>query len=372
MRIFVNSVYRDFTGYAESSINSILAMDSVGLDLVVRPIFLSGANQTPCDRILELETKPLTGITHVIQHYLPHMFRKPSSEIKNIGVFHYETTSIRPVGWHLMLNNLCDAVVTCSSQNKQMILDSNVKTPTYYVPQAVDTSKFKKNYPALPLGTAGKYVFYAVGDWSYRKNYTTLIRAYLQTFSRRDNVVLVLKTFISGKSPTESAAEIQAYIKATKEKLRKHHVDMYPEILIITDRLSESEMLALHQGGDCFVSVEHGAGVCLPALDAVGFGKEVIAPAWGGHTDFLNNYSRNNSVGGSMVPCFGMDNAACPYTELYTCYEKWFEVDFNSLCQNLRSVYDQRNFIKGHDLNYAERWNYQSVGHEWKKILEMV
>lgn len=371
MRILMTSPFSDGTGYSQAGINHALSIDSVGIDIVCRPIYLSGFKQDPPTRIQELMKKSLLGITHIIQHYLPQMYRFNGS-CKNIGLFHYETDSIRPIGWNYHINNTCDAVVTCSSQNLEMIVNSKVKVPSFYIPQSVDVTKYTKQYKKLKLPTEGRYVFYAVGDWSYRKNYTTLIRAYLQSFSKRDNVVLILKTFISGKSPQESAHEIMEFIKSTKEKLRKHHVDMYPEIMVITDRLSEDEMCALHQHGNCFVSVEHGAGVCLPALDAVGFGKEVLAPAWGGHTDFLNGYNLYNSISGKMVPCFGMDNAACPYTDLYTCYENWFEVDFNSLCKQLRLNYISRCNRNNEKTDYINRYNFETIGGQWKKVLEQI
>lgn len=371
MKLLYASVLGDTTGYMSAAYGHILAMNSAGIDVVARKVSLSGANAKLPDIIEEMTKKDANDITHVLHHYLPQMFAWKGG-VKNLGLFHYETTNFKPSGWQYYCN-LMDAVIVNSTQNMHCCQCSRVKSPVRLINQPVDIHKFKKELPKLNLPISGKFVFYGVGDYSYRKNYRTLIRAYLNTFTKNDDVVLVLKTFVAGLNPQESVQHIVNEINEIKTTLRKHHTSMYPEIILITERLSDDEILSLHAIADCFVSVEYGAGICLPALDAMVCGNSVIAPAWGGHTDFLQNHPRSTLVEGALESCFGMDNKSCPYTDLYTSYEEWYRVDYLNLCYALQEKYRAGNKTKVVPIEYlTANHSYQSVGLEWKKLLSEI
>lgn len=362
------SVYRDGTGFAHSSIDHIIAMNRVGIDVVTRPIELSGYHESVPHEIEELEKKSLDGVTHVLQHYLPQMFTWKHG-VKNIGMFHVETTHFKPSKWQYYCN-LMDAIVVNSLQNTHACTNSLVHKPIYNIPQPINVEIFKKEYKPLELPIKNKYVFYAIGDWSYRKNYENLIRAYLNTFSKNDDVILILKIYVSGYDTNGSAKIISDFIAGCKQKLRKYATGNFPEIIILPQRISNEEILSLHQMGHCFVSVERGSGICLPAMNAVGFGNAVIASEWGGHIDFLNTYDGTRYIRGELVPCYGMELSACPYTELYTCHEEWYELNYNHLCEQMLYTYNNRCGIKKYSNSvFMNTHNYTNVGNVWKSIL---
>ena len=56
---------------------------------------------------------------------------------------------------------------------------------------------------------------------------------------------------------------------------------------LLTDELSDTQMLALHARGDCYVSLTRSEGWGLGAFDAARFGKPLIMTAYGGQLDFL-------------------------------------------------------------------------------------
>lgn len=368
MKLLNLSVYRDGTGFARSSIDHILAMDSVGIDIALRPIRLSGINAKIPNRLIELEKKDLNNVTHVLQHYLPQMFTWKHS-VKNIGMFHIETTHFKPSRWNFNCN-LMDGIVVNSTQNQHACINSLVKPHVTVIPQPIDINKFKKEYPSLQIDTNNKYVFYAIGDYSYRKNYEQLIRAYLNTFDKNDDTVLILKVYVSGKTQQDSLNHITSFINECKQKLRKFTTAMFPEIIVISQYLTDDQINAIHQIGHCFVSVERGAGICLPAMDAVGFGNAVISPDWGGHTDFLTGYEGTQYVTSNLISCYGVNINECPYTDLYTCHEEWCDPDYMSLCNNLLVAYkQQRGRSKYNNHNFVNVHNYESVGNIWKNYL---
>lgn len=371
MKVLYLGLFQDSTGYANAANETVLSLDAVGIDVVCRKITLSGFNGEYPSRIQELENKDLNGVTHCIQHYLPPMFHY-NNRCKQIGYFHYETTHFKPSNWQYYCDIMDQIVVACR-QNLHACQNSLVNKPISVINQATDITKYSKEYPPISLGfdTKRKFVFYAVGDFSVRKNYMALIRAYLTTFTKDDDVVLVLKTYISGLNAEESEKKIVEAIKLTKERLRKNIIDVYPPIILVTQRFSDEQMMSLHQMSDCFVSVEKGAGWGIPLFDACGFGKQVITTNWGGAIDFVEN--NGYLINGQLEPVYGMDNLSCPFPDLYTSYEEWYEPNFNILCSSMKKAYLKgKNCLTDKDTlkTWLNKFSYESIGNQWKKMLE--
>ena len=58
--------------------------------------------------------------------------------------------------------------------------------------------------------------------------------------------------------------------------------------MIADEGLSDGEMLALHERGDCFVSLARTEGWGLGTFDAARLGKPVVTTDYGGQLDFLD------------------------------------------------------------------------------------
>ena len=71
MKVLYLGHYREGTGWSTSSINNILALNTLDIDLVTRNIRLTKELEVP-EEILQLEKKDLQNIDVCIQHVLPH------------------------------------------------------------------------------------------------------------------------------------------------------------------------------------------------------------------------------------------------------------------------------------------------------------
>ena len=115
-----------------------------------------------------------------------------------------------------------------------------------------------------------------VGGTIPRKGFDVLLTAYKKAFTCADDVCLVVKDMGVGtfyKGQTAGAAI---------EKFRSDSNS--PEIVYLTDDLSEQDLVRLYAACDVLVHPYRGEGFGLPVLEAMACGKPVVVTA-GGPTD---------------------------------------------------------------------------------------
>lgn len=365
MKVAYLSVFRDATGYSNFAIDTALALDAAGVDVVCKNIKLATQVVEPPQRIQELMQKSDDGITHVIQHILPPYFSYRSG-FKNIGFAHFETTHFKPSNWQYYCNLLDELWVSCP-ENERAARVSGVKVPIRIVPRGLSVSKYDRTlYSDLDFGIGNRYAFYHIGDYSSRKNTQNLIKCYLETFSKHDNVVLVLKVYVEGVVAQESIKIINQEIQDLKKSLRKYGLDMYPPIILISDYLDDRSMMALHAQSNCFISLERGAAYNLPAHDALAMGNYVIVNDSGGTNQFVDNEVNGLLIPSHKATVHGM--IRCPYPNLYTCHEKWWEPDYEQFKLALREQYE-KGTVPATTKQFLREYSYESVGNKIKEIL---
>ncbi len=364
MKILYIAPFKDKTGYGHAAENTAKAFLAAGLDLVCRNVHLSGGNYETIPEVQQALDKSATGITHTVQCYLPSMMQF-RHDCKNVGQFFWETDNFAASNWQLHLNQL-DTVVVHTYTDVEACKKSGVIVPIKRVGLATDPTKYFKTYEDIPLDFGSSFVFYNVGDFSTRKNTQALIRAYLQTFNRNDDVILVLKTYVSGRSSEDSQKIITDEINQIKQKMRKSLVDNFPRIMLITDRLTDDQLCRLHQLGSAYVTVEFGAGWNIPLFEAKFFGNTIICPDVGGHKSFIRD-EQAFLISTHKESCYGMTVESCPYTDLYTMNEKWDVPYHESICEQLKAA-----FLVGKRKTIPDptSYSYKSIGLKWREILE--
>ena len=198
----------------------------------------------------------------------------------------WELGQLRP-GWAEQLNSF-DGVMVPSEFNRQALLDGGVEVPVTTIPHIARTAA-EPAEGTLDAVDAGDFVFYSIGTWGSRKGFEDTVRAYLSTFTAADAVALVLRT-----GPLDYMASVDAQGKpwpagSVAFSLARIIAD-YPDparVHLLADTLSPEEVDALHQRGDCFLSLSHSEGWGLGAFDALLHGNPVVITGFGGQLDYL-------------------------------------------------------------------------------------
>lgn len=365
--------YREGTGWGQAAIDYILSMDAAGIDVVPRAVKLNSREVDLPKRILELESKESLGCDVCVQHVLPHLLDYNSKFKKNIALYATETSNFLASDWARKINTMDEAWVI----NQQMIessRDSGVTVPVKVVPHACDFNKFATRRPKLDIpNSQGNFVFYFVGEHNNRKNLPALVKAFHLEFDKNEPVSLLIKTHMYGVSPDDCANIVGDMCNQIKASLKLYpSKEDYKEDLIITDYVSEEDMLRIHQTCDCFVMPSYGEAWCIPAFDAMGFGSTPICSNVGGMSDFLQN-GGGFLIDGRWEPVEGMTNT---FGDIFTGNEDWYSINVRDLQKQMRNVYEMHknasseySDIKRQGLSSAQDYSYDNVGKIIKELL---
>ena len=167
----------------------------------------------------------------------------------NIINFAWETSKL-PNEWVEYVNRFDGAIVESKFVHDACV-ESGVIVPIYIVPNAIDyTSYIPKEKPK-----EGTYLFYTIAQWLYRKNIEGLLKAYWNAFDVKDDVRLILKTYLQRVEPdTTQVDEIKKRINDLKLSLQLQKE--LPPIYLVTEKLSTEALIQMHNDCDCYVLLE--------------------------------------------------------------------------------------------------------------------
>ncbi len=378
MKVCYVSCYRDGTGYAKSAIEQILALDSVGVDVVPRSCKMTNTDGEVPDRISELEKKDLDNVDTVIQYNLPSEFAYKGG-VRNIGTFAYETSGFPNTRWRDHLELMDGVFVLCNHQ-KEVILNhcgDYLFNKTRVIPHPVDTDKFTKFYDIMDFGIPKNTVkFYTVSEFSRRKNIPALLAAYYSEFSSDDNVILIIKAHDSNRNFGRGRSIAKSIIDDLKSSLNRFaDPSRYPPVILLSQYMTDSQINSLHKSADVFVSASHGEAWCLPAVDALGFGNYVVAPNHSAFKDYIEHEIHGFLVDGVRSTVIGVNDSV---PGLYTASEQWFNINVSSLSYIMRNAYNDIAKIndpeeKTQRFQYIrDKYSYNRTGNEIKKIIESI
>jgi hypothetical protein len=294
-------------GYGDAGCQFIAGLDALGLPVTWTPTVANSSEVLAFnksrrdlhdgikDALLRLWRKPLrcgSIMVNIPPTYWHHYWRRTEPELRPFTYIAWEVEKVPP-DWLPALNQY-ERVFAPSTFNRDALIAAGLSTRVEVVPHLA-----RKVMPVLsdePWGSVHDedFVFYTIGTWTTRKAMEVTVRAYLDAFTAKDKVALIVKT--------EPVDQIIYYsLPEMQRQNAPSHVAMvwwtlagilkdYPrpaKIHLIAKNLPAKEIDRLHSRGDCFISLAHSEGWGLGAFDALLFGNPVIITGWGGQLDYL-------------------------------------------------------------------------------------
>jgi len=343
-----HSTFASPTGYSSSS-RAIVA-ELAALGLAVRPLYLFDSDEAERmygaipPHIQTLQQLPIRLDVPQVVYGRGELFCKNSGAYR-IGFTMLETDRL-PAHW-VAQANLMDEVWTPTEWGRTVFLASGVTKPVYTIPLGVDLTTFTPGPSRQELND--RTVFLSVFEWSRRKGWDVLLRAYQAAFTPTDPVVLVLK--IDHRAPGNPLREMATFLG-----------DCAPPVAVLYNQtFSPTRMAELYRSADCFVLPTRGEGWGMPILEAMACGVPVIATAWSGPTAFLDDTC------GYPLPISGLAPTGVP-TGPYA-HSYWAEPDLEALVALLRRVHEQRDEARKRGEQAALRAQEWSWKHSAQTIL---
>jgi glycosyltransferase involved in cell wall biosynthesis len=324
------------------------------VNLVCRSVTLTENPTDPDSDIDKLLAKPHPEqYDYCIQHVLPLCFEYSGEFKKTVGLFFTECSSIKFSGWVDKINMVDEAWVACSS-SVECLKNSGVTVPSKVIPIPLDHTLYSRKQPKVKLkGDLGNpFIFLTVGAFVRRKNFHAILTAYHLEFGPEEPVQLVLKT--NGKSMDY----VRGFCNQIKAGLRIYpRIEDYHSEVVILDRLSDSDLLALHASADAYLGISSAEGFDIPAFQSLCLGVPTILSQNSSHLDYGHEYNC------WFVPCTEqpVTGVEDQLTNLFTGRENWWPVSIPELRKAMRAVYDGAK--KPYDnLKIAEEFSYENVG----------
>jgi glycosyltransferase involved in cell wall biosynthesis len=213
--------------------------------------------------------------------------------------------------------------VWTTSEFTRRAVQATTSKPVRVVPLEMPIPSAATNYTRRSLGLPEhRYLFLTNFDYLSvveRKNPIATIRAYRAAFGPDDGAVLVVKSINGNLRQLDSeGVRLAAGGRA--------------DIVFIDNYVTASEMKAMIELSDCFVSLHRSEGFGLNLADAMTRGTPVIATAYSGNLDFMTNEVA------TLIP-YGLTTVG-PYCAPYDPSSVWAEPDVAAAAAAMRTLFD--------------------------------
>jgi len=276
-----------FAGHSFANINEHLARgftSDPGLALSVRRRFHNPPHDNSVSHapeILPLVGRELPGGSQVtIRHAFPPDFERPKSG-KWVHIQPWEFGHL-PVAWIAPLRDEVDEIWAPSRYVKRVYERSGIPAEKIHViPWGIDPEVFNPEAPPLHLPTTKTFKFLFVGGTIQRKGFDRLLEAYLQEFTREDDVCLVIKD--QGTDTFYRYGNGRAGVLALMDN------PVNPEIVYFDRSMTPGQLASLYTACDSLAMPYRGEGFGLPILEAMACGLPPIVPRGGASDDFVTD-----------------------------------------------------------------------------------
>lgn len=349
MKIRMVSHLLENSGYGKACREIASALSVYGAELTCNPVILGKPSAlTGKYSFLEpLVDKYIGKPDYILQFVLPHHFQYNGNYKKNAGYCLFETSNLKPTKMFKYLE-LMDDIYTPTK------IDSDIQH--YTIPLPIDLNIGKYNIPKMKIKEIDHtFKFYTVCDYSRRKNIWATVRGFLRAFNNSDNVSLVIKVSSNEMDPATFKNYLEGHLKTCVENCGIKYND---NIVFITERFSEEQIIALHKYCDCYVTTSFGEAWNYPMVDALVLGKTIVSSATEAALFFSNINCKINIIYSWKDPYHGETDRLPGY---HTLYEDCVYSNEKALSVHLKNIY-KKGKSQHNNIPYLEKYTPEKIG----------
>lgn len=360
----------DCSGYASAGRGYLIAAERTGIRIraVDRSRSTNLANRGMDDETYamyqRLSKANVPPEAPTVQHQTPDCFFRNDKARLSIGYTIFEMCSV-PTPW-VPFCDLMDVVWTGSEYSRQAFINTGVKAPIQVLPHALDMDAFNPSGPKWNIENRRGFAFLSVFDFTERKAWRDLLRAYWTAFKPDEDVCLVLKVYFGDFSDVARKDVILRILRYRREL----GLSESPKILVYGHDVPSNMMPSLYRAADCYVGVSR-EGFGLPHAEAMACGLGCIGPEVGGTRQFM---SPTNSF---LVKYSGDEALPAEMTTMFPSFRgiRWAKHSWEALAEVMRLVATSPTTLSERAAvgtkEVRESLNYESIGNRMKELLNV-
>jgi len=202
------------------------------------------------------------------------MFRSKPTNLPLVISTHWETQEI-PSSIVGLFNESNAIGLIVPNDELRKSAERKINKPVFTVNFPINKLQPSSNQLELSGIKDNTIVFGIVGEWNNRHNISDAVISYLRAFTSRDNVALVLKTFVHNPSSVDERQKMLNLLRQIKNDAKKPNT---PNIIVIQDILSYNSMDALLSRINIYISTSRGASKDISCMRVAAAGKQCIVP----------------------------------------------------------------------------------------------
>jgi glycosyltransferase involved in cell wall biosynthesis len=235
-----------------------------------------------------------------------------------------------PDGWAECCNAV-DELWLPSEFHREVFVTSGVeRSKTRVIAYAVDSKVFRPFQNTRRDRSDGSFRFLAITDSLFASGIDTLVRAFIEEFSPRDDLSLVIHT--AGNHCGSASIDFEAELLFLIEKKCGRKLQDVPTITLLKGPMSASERSRLYASSDVFVQPGRVGATAYHCLEALACQLPVIVTDWGPLNGLL---TERNSF---PLQITGLSFAQPDENELVAGH-RWAEPSVDHLRHQMREVF---------------------------------
>jgi glycosyltransferase involved in cell wall biosynthesis len=322
-------------GLGAAARNTAFALDALGVpfdSVNVVPMPPPGQQaMDPALRVLDAGVRPRREVNlfHLNPNGVRDLLNSPYG--RRVPVNHFNASvpfwelSELPTTWLEVLSAM-DAVLAPSRFLQGIIERTIPQLPVLHFPQGIhlpqDVDVDRDKWGFAPGTTVFVCSFDLSSDMT-RKNPLGVIAAFRMAFGDSDDARLVVR--VNHAERADLASDMEALSRAAGGSVR-----------LLTGPMSYDDVLSLYASADVYVSLHRAEGLGLGMLEAMALGRPVIATAYSGNMDFMDE-SVGMLIGFRMVPV----TASLAYDPaVIGDGQQWAEPNLDDAAAAMRTLHD--------------------------------
>lgn len=351
----------DPSGYASELRHFTRAWEAAGLQVRLEELARAKADagvaeqeRARLERLLAVQLPANTPYLKV-WHFFPRFYERDPNALATIARTMYETDRL-PEEW-INGTQLMDRLWVPSEFNLETFSRSGVPADKLRVlPPCIDLAQYGPHVPAVDLQSGRSFTFLSIFEWSPRKAWDVMIRAFVEEFHPDDDVALMLYVPSSlGKTQQQIANDIFEVVRSAVGQRKTAPIVL--RAVIVHDDILPS----LYRGAQAYLGLSRGEGWGRPMMEAMACGLPTIATGWSANTAFMND--RNSYL--AEYDVVDVPESALDQLESYAGH-RWAEPSLEHTRTLMRQVFDnrqesqERGAIAARDI--AEHYNPTVIG----------